>query len=262
MPKCRNDDSRSYTGDEPSPKGFGWCAHAEPYNKVRKGTDGGKWIISEDKNQRKFWKRFSKDSGPTKSVTKKNTATRTIKKRTASKRATNNNKTRSYTPDRGNKKKKTTKRKLTSKRTKTTSPEKKKIRARFNSPKKSSAATGTNKTLDEEEFYWNMIAEAGWGKKKQHTLKGIYPQKDLDGLNAFVFRKYKELSTVYDPYFYGKKKPQMRISDDRYMDLKNTLVGHGKSEFQKAMKYPKDLIEQVNDGSYNEEEGFPEDIIE
>ena len=29
MPNCKNDSKRSYTGEEPSPKGLGFCAHAE-----------------------------------------------------------------------------------------------------------------------------------------------------------------------------------------------------------------------------------------
>ena len=29
MPLCKNDPKRKYTGDEPSPKGLGWCAHGE-----------------------------------------------------------------------------------------------------------------------------------------------------------------------------------------------------------------------------------------
>ena len=29
MPLCKNDPKRKYKGDEPSPKGLGWCAHGE-----------------------------------------------------------------------------------------------------------------------------------------------------------------------------------------------------------------------------------------
>ena len=39
MPKCINDPKRSYTGKEPSPKGFGLCAHAEKEGTRKKGTD-------------------------------------------------------------------------------------------------------------------------------------------------------------------------------------------------------------------------------
>ena len=51
MPLCKNDSTRSYKGTEPSPKGFGYCAHAEKVGVNRKGKDGNIWIVSkmEDK---------------------------------------------------------------------------------------------------------------------------------------------------------------------------------------------------------------------
>ena len=45
MPKCKNDDNKNYNGDEPSPKGLGYCANAE-YDRtvsegaLKKGKDG------------------------------------------------------------------------------------------------------------------------------------------------------------------------------------------------------------------------------
>ena len=33
MPKCINDKKKSYKGDEPSPKGLGYCASAENVGK-------------------------------------------------------------------------------------------------------------------------------------------------------------------------------------------------------------------------------------
>jgi hypothetical protein len=47
MPPCKNDPKRKYKGDEPSPKGLGWCAHGEKDGKVRKGLDGNKWIVKK-----------------------------------------------------------------------------------------------------------------------------------------------------------------------------------------------------------------------
>ena len=35
MPYCKNDQKRTYKGDEPSPKGLGFCAHAEDLGKTR-----------------------------------------------------------------------------------------------------------------------------------------------------------------------------------------------------------------------------------
>ena len=36
MPKCINDPNRHYKGDEVSPKGFGYCAHAEKVGTKKK----------------------------------------------------------------------------------------------------------------------------------------------------------------------------------------------------------------------------------
>lgn len=54
---CKNDPARKYTGTEPSPKGLGWCAHAEAAGNVRKGRDGALWKIVVDKNGTKSWKK-------------------------------------------------------------------------------------------------------------------------------------------------------------------------------------------------------------
>jgi hypothetical protein len=61
MPKCKNDNERTYLGTEPSPKGFGWCAHKEKIGVKRKGKDGNMWIIKEVKNGSKRWIKFTKD---------------------------------------------------------------------------------------------------------------------------------------------------------------------------------------------------------
>lgn len=45
MPTCKNDCRRYYRGDEPSPKGLGYCAHAEKINKRRRGKDGKFWVV-------------------------------------------------------------------------------------------------------------------------------------------------------------------------------------------------------------------------
>ena len=55
MPKCKNDPNRNYQGTEPSPKGFGWCAHAEKAGTVRKGKDGNMWIVKKVKGGSKRW---------------------------------------------------------------------------------------------------------------------------------------------------------------------------------------------------------------
>lgn len=57
MPMCKNDPKSSYAGTEPSPKGKGFCAHAETFGMVRAGRDGNKWVISVTKGGVKRWVR-------------------------------------------------------------------------------------------------------------------------------------------------------------------------------------------------------------
>ena len=41
--QCNCDSSRTYHGNEPSPKGLGFCAHCTPLNVTMKGLDGNLW---------------------------------------------------------------------------------------------------------------------------------------------------------------------------------------------------------------------------
>lgn len=49
MPICKNNPKKHYTGDEPSPKGLGYCASSEKEGKIMKGRDGNLWIKSGGK---------------------------------------------------------------------------------------------------------------------------------------------------------------------------------------------------------------------
>ncbi len=55
MPNCIKDSKSSYKGDEPSPKGLGYCAHCEKVGTKMKGKDGNIWIIKEVKDGSKRW---------------------------------------------------------------------------------------------------------------------------------------------------------------------------------------------------------------
>lgn len=59
MPVCKNDASKTYTGTEPSPKGLGYCAHAEKAGIKRIGRDGNHWIIATTKTDIMRWVRFN-----------------------------------------------------------------------------------------------------------------------------------------------------------------------------------------------------------
>ena len=67
MPSCKNNPKRKYKGNEPSPKGLGYCAHAEQVGTVKKGTDGYKWIVRKVSNGSRRW---MKNNGKSKSKSK------------------------------------------------------------------------------------------------------------------------------------------------------------------------------------------------
>ena len=69
MPTCKNDCKRYYRGDEPSPKGLGYCAHAEKINQRRKGRDGKFWVVKVIKL--KTGKRIRRWTRVKKAMTKK-----------------------------------------------------------------------------------------------------------------------------------------------------------------------------------------------
>lgn len=53
MPVCKNDNTKVYVGNEPSPKGLGYCAHAEKLYEVMIGLDNNYWYVS---SQPRRWK--------------------------------------------------------------------------------------------------------------------------------------------------------------------------------------------------------------
>lgn len=55
MPECIKDKKSFYTGKEPSPKGFGYCAHCEKVGVKRIGKDGFSWIVTKTKKGAKRW---------------------------------------------------------------------------------------------------------------------------------------------------------------------------------------------------------------
>lgn len=59
MPFCKNDPNKTYKGDEPSPKGLGYCAHSEKIGKIRIGKDKNKWIIILTSKGIKRWIKYN-----------------------------------------------------------------------------------------------------------------------------------------------------------------------------------------------------------
>ena len=58
MPKCINDKTKTYKGDEPSPKGNGYCASAEIAGKIMIGKDATNYIVKEISNGQKRWTKY------------------------------------------------------------------------------------------------------------------------------------------------------------------------------------------------------------
>ena len=90
MPVCKNDPTRNYKGNEPSPKGLGICAHAEKLNIKKKGKDGNMWIVVKTKNNIKRWVKDTskkdsvkrkKSDNKIKKVSKKKSLTKRVSKK-------------------------------------------------------------------------------------------------------------------------------------------------------------------------------------
>ena len=95
MPICKNDPKKKYKGDEPSPKGIGWCAHSEKQGKIRKGQDGNKWIVKKVSSGSLRWmKHTNGKSNSNKTVSKKiiKKTKKSIKVKKAIVKKTNNKK--------------------------------------------------------------------------------------------------------------------------------------------------------------------------
>ena len=56
MRRCINDSKKTYTGDEPSPKGFGYSAGSLNPGHKQLGKDGNMWIIVRTSNCNKWVK--------------------------------------------------------------------------------------------------------------------------------------------------------------------------------------------------------------
>jgi len=58
MPTCEKDSRAYYSGKEPSPKGWGLCAHAEQVGTRAQGQDGDVWEVRADKRGTLSWKKM------------------------------------------------------------------------------------------------------------------------------------------------------------------------------------------------------------
>ena len=82
MPQCKNSNTGTYKGTEPSPKGLGYCARGEKLGKKKKGLDGNMWEVKETKNGTPRWVKITKNQ---KSVKKKSVKKKSVKNKSKKK---------------------------------------------------------------------------------------------------------------------------------------------------------------------------------
>lgn len=100
----------SYKGTEPSPKGFGHCAHLTPIGTIMKGTDGNKWIVAYRSNGSHYWiKTTSKFSFPTMNIRKSEPKKKSSKKSETKKKSSKKSDTKKKSKKSETKKKSTKK---------------------------------------------------------------------------------------------------------------------------------------------------------
>ena len=90
MPKCKNSNTGTYKGTEPSPKGLGYCARGEKLGKKKKGRDGNMWEVKETKKGIPRWVKIIKTEKSNKKVTvlpkKKSVKKKSVKKKSVKKK--------------------------------------------------------------------------------------------------------------------------------------------------------------------------------
>ena len=91
MPQCKNSNTGTYKGTEPSPKGLGYCARGEKLGKKKKGLDGNMWEVKETKNGTPRWVKITqtKKSNMKKVENKKEKRKKREKKKVEKKKETN-----------------------------------------------------------------------------------------------------------------------------------------------------------------------------
>jgi len=60
--RCKNCEGKYYKGNEPSPKGRGYCASAESVGTTKRGLDGKVWVVKPYGKNGKRWMHSKKSS--------------------------------------------------------------------------------------------------------------------------------------------------------------------------------------------------------
>ena len=213
MPKCIDDSSRSYTGNEPSPKGLGYCAHTQAVGTTKTGNDGNTWTVE---TTYKGTKRWVKKSGSSKRMSTRKVS----KKKTSSKRKSPKRKSTKRTS-----KKKTSSKRKSSKRKSTKRTSKKKTSSKRKSTKKVSKKNNDpivykNMTLKDLQRRFKKIDTRP--KTYEKTQNGTYPiswnigsdlkenQIYTTDLNIFFHKNGESVTSSYTKPSYTLKKSEIR----------------------------------------------------
>lgn len=70
MPICVNctNKKKTYKGNEPSPKGKGYCGGCAKEGQIMKGLDGGMWIAMKRSNGAIYWKKYKQGGGSKRNI--------------------------------------------------------------------------------------------------------------------------------------------------------------------------------------------------
>ena len=177
MPNCKNDSTRTYKGTEPSPKGYGYCAHAEKVGAQRQGRDKLGWHVSQDKNGRLYWARNIKKKTNEKKISdKKISEKKTSKKKTSKKKKKKTSKTSKKKTSKTSKKK-TSKKKTSKKKT----------------SKKKTSKKKTSKKKTSEKLYY-VTGDFDYADEFEYPIRFILTKSIRDGI--ITHRKYLDDITV------------------------------------------------------------------
>jgi hypothetical protein len=121
--------------------------------------------------------------------------------------------------------------------------------------KSSKSATSTGRKVDQskataglkgEAKYWKMIQQTGYTSGKLKPLQG-YSKTELQELKRFVDKKYEALRKKIEPYWLGKKKPELELSDDSFHYWLYGKIGSGKTQYTHLLEKPQTYIPKYED---------------
>ena len=233
MPKCIDDPSRSYKGNEPSPKGLGYCAHTQAVGTTKTGNDGNTWTVETTYKGTKRWvkksgsskrvpkekKTSSKRKSPKKVSKKKTSGKRKSLKKVSKKKTSGKRKSTKAMTGAGRGKRKSLKRKSTKRTSKKKTSNKRKSTKKV-SKKKKSPLVYKNMTLKDLQRRFKKIDTRP--KSYEKTESGTYPiswniGSDLKeneiyttDLNIFFHKNGESVTSSYTKPSYTLKKSEIR----------------------------------------------------